>query len=75
VTGSQWGSWNGALAVAALAGTQLRILRFDAAGNLTAQSTALTNRGRLRTVTQGPNGHLYVLTDSASGAILELTPT
>lgn len=75
VTGAQWGSWNGALVAAALAGTQLRVLQFDAAGNLTSQSTALTDRGRLRTVTQGPNGHLYVLTDAASGSILELTPT
>ena len=28
-----------------------------------------------RTAVQGPNGHLYVLTDSASGSILEITPT
>lgn len=75
VTGTQWGSWNGALIAAALAGNQLRVLQFDGAGNLSSQSVALTDRGRLRTVKQGPNGHLYVLTDSASGAILELTPT
>jgi glucose/arabinose dehydrogenase len=75
VTGVQWGSWNGALIAAALAGNQLRVLHFDGAGNLTSQSTALTDRGRLRTIKQGPNGHLYVLTDSSSGSILELTPT
>ena len=75
VTGTQWGSWNGALIAAALAGNQLRVLQFDAAGNLTSQSVALTDRGRLRTIVQGPNGRLYVLTDSASGSILELTPT
>lgn len=75
VTGAQWGSWNGALVTAALAGTQLRVLQFNAAGALTSQATALTDRGRLRTVTQGPNGDLYVLTDSGSGSILRLTPT
>ena len=74
VTGSQWGSWDGALVAAALAGTQLRVLKFDTAGNLVSQSTALTDRGRLRTVVQGPNGHLFVLTDANPGAILELTP-
>ncbi|MFN8052167.1 MAG: PQQ-dependent sugar dehydrogenase [Acidimicrobiales bacterium] len=74
VTGSQWGSWDGALVAAALAGTQLRVLQFDAAGTLLSQSTALTDRGRLRTVTQGPNGHLYVPTDANPGVVLELTP-
>jgi len=75
VSGSQWGAWNGHLVTAALKGNQLRVLGFDTAGNLTSQATALTDRGRLRTAVQGPNGHLYVLTDSSNGSILEITPT
>ena len=72
--GSQWGTWNDALVTAALKGTQLRVLKFDAAGALVQQWTSLVDRGRLRTATQGPDGNLYVLQDSSSGSILRLVP-
>ena len=75
ITGAQWGSWNGALVAGALAGNQLRVLTFDAANALVSQATTLTDRGRIRTVTQGPDGNLYVATDSGSGSILKLTPS
>jgi len=72
VSGAQWGVWNNALVMGALAGTQLRVVSFDASGVLTNQWTALTNQGRIRTATQGPDGALYVLTDSSSGSILRV---
>lgn len=75
VVGPQWGSWDGGLVTAALAGTQLRVLQFDAAGALVSQSVALTDRGRLRTARQGPDGALCVLTDATAGSILRVVPT
>lgn len=52
--GSQWGTWNDVSVTAALKGTQLCVLKFDAAGALVQQWTSLVDRGRLRTATQGP---------------------
>jgi glucose/arabinose dehydrogenase len=42
-----------------------------------AQWTVLTDRGRLRSAVQGPDGNLYISTDAAdrAGAILVVTPT
>jgi glucose/arabinose dehydrogenase len=76
VTGSKWGVWNGALAVAVLKAQQLRVFSFDAAGNVKGQHIVLTNRGRLRSVVQGPNGDLYVTTDNGAFAdvVLRLRP-
>lgn len=76
VTGPQWGAWNGALVLAMLKGSQLRVLILDQAGTTTvAQFTALTDRGRLRSVVQGPDANLYVATDAGGGQILRVTPT
>jgi glucose/arabinose dehydrogenase len=77
ISSSRWGAWNGALAVAALAGTQLRVIRFTSGSTpaIELQWTALTNQGRLRTVTQGPDGDLFVPVDATAGTILRLTPT
>lgn len=76
ISGSQWGVWDGALVLAALAGTQLRVVQFSAAATPTVsqQWTAVTDQGRLRTATQGPDGDLYLLTDANPGSILKLTP-
>jgi glucose/arabinose dehydrogenase len=76
VTGSQWGVWNGALAVAVLKAQQLRVFFVNAAGNITGSVTALTSYGRLRSVVQGPDGNLYVSTDNGGNAdvILRVTP-
>ena len=67
VTGSQWGTWNGALVVACLKASQLRVFTLDAAGNVNGQTTAVTDHGRLRSVTQGPDGALYVTTSNGGG--------
>ncbi len=76
VSGAQWGVWEDALVTAALKGSQLRAISFTAGPTPTVveEWTALTGLGRLRTVTQGPDGDLYVVTDSANGSILRLSP-
>ena len=78
VRGAQWGSYNGTLAVAALKGSRLMFLRFDAAGTLTslAAPAALRGYGRLRSVTQAANGDLLVTTANGGSrdAVLRVHP-
>lgn len=65
LNGRQWGRYDGRLAVATLRGTHLMLLSLDAAGRVTGVERALENSyGRLRTVRQGSDGALYVLTDN-----------
>jgi glucose/arabinose dehydrogenase len=65
--GAQWRSWDGALAVALMAGRRIEILRTDAAGTALAGRTALfTNlnpRVRIRALELGPDGALYATVD------------
>jgi aldose sugar dehydrogenase len=77
VTGSSWGSWNGALVVACLKASRLQVFSLDAAGNVTSTVAALTNQfGRLRTPVQGPDGALYVTTSNGSNdRILRVAPS
>ena len=76
VSGSQWGSWNGKLVVALLKQRALWVADVNAWGQVTDDGVALVNQGRLRSVTQGPDGNLYVTTDNGGGTdrILRLTP-
>lgn len=64
VRGSQWGLYNGMLAVAALKGSRLMFMRFDAAGRFSYVTVppVLTTYGRLRSVTQIGSGDLLVTT-------------
>lgn len=76
LTGSKWRDWNGALAMAVLKGSQVRVLRLNTAGTSVIKSwTAVTDRGRLRSAVQGPDGNLYLATDSTPGSILRVTPS
>ena len=63
--------------VALLKGEALRAFKLEASsGRLLDMGGALDDRGRLRSVTQGPDGNLYVGTDNGAGSdrILRLTP-
>jgi len=77
LSGPQWRDWNGALVLAVLKDTQLRVLVLDPDGNsVTGEDVAVTDQGRLRTAVQGPDGSLYVSTDvSGTGRILRVTPS
>jgi glucose/arabinose dehydrogenase len=77
LSGTRWGDWDGALVVALLKGQALRVFKLAASsGRLVDMGGALDDRGRLRSVTQGPDGNLYVGTDNGGGTdrILRLTP-
>ncbi len=76
--GDAWGPWEGSLAVACLAGQELKIFTFDAAGTLTAEDTPIElddTYDRLRTPVLGPDGALYVTTaNGANDMILRVEP-
>ncbi|HEX5615873.1 MAG TPA: PQQ-dependent sugar dehydrogenase [Acidimicrobiia bacterium] len=78
LSGQKWRDWNGAIAMAVLAGQHLRVLRLDAAGTaVTAQVVALSGYGRMRSVVLGPDRNLYVTTSNGGGTdrILRITPS
>jgi glucose/arabinose dehydrogenase len=68
VRGTAWRGWDGALLVALLAGRRVQVLQLTPDGRgVTLQARALEVGERLRAVTQGPDGALYVATDGKSG--------
>jgi len=79
LNGPKWGSWNGQLAVAALAGSELRLMKFTPGGSLVSQQTLAeldATFGRLRAVQMGPEQTLYVTTSNGSGdRVLKVTPS
>ena len=78
VTGSPWGSWDGALIVAFLKDSQARVMVFNDNGDgwIATSSPFLSGFGRLRSVVQGPDGNLYVSTDNGAGdVIFKVTPS
>ncbi|MGB8332538.1 MAG: PQQ-dependent sugar dehydrogenase [Polyangiales bacterium] len=76
IEGSDWGNWNGVLAVATLKGEHLHLFFIDADGQVTGEQRAIGNEGRLRTPRQGPDGLLYITNDGGSGdgKVLRVTP-
>jgi glucose/arabinose dehydrogenase len=67
LTGPQWGSWNGALAVAVLKDHHLRIFFLNGLGGISGEQIVLANSPRLRGATLGPDGNLYLTTDVGGG--------
>jgi aldose sugar dehydrogenase len=71
-TGTQVPQWHGDLFVGALAGRSLARLRV-VDGVVVAEQRLLADLGeRIRDVQMGPDGHLYLLTDSEQGRILRV---
>jgi glucose/arabinose dehydrogenase len=75
IKGKNWGTWDGALAMAVLKGKHVRIMKFDEANKLTEEKQVLAEFGRIRSVTQGPDGNLYVTTDNGNDdKIIKVSP-
>ena len=77
VRGEEWGGLRGTLAVAALKSSRLVFMKFSQAGRLrwTRAPEAVRRFGRLRSVTQAPDGSLLVTTANGSDdAIVKVRP-
>lgn len=72
--GDRFANWRGNLFVGALADTHLRRLELD--GDRVVKQEVLLEKldERIRDVRVGPDGFLYVLTDSSNGQVLRLEP-
>jgi len=72
VTSDRYPAWKGSLLVGALRGESLWRLTLDGR-KVTGEERLLANlRERIRDVRQGPDGWIYLVTDSADGRILRL---
>ncbi|CAN5132083.1 PQQ-dependent sugar dehydrogenase [soil metagenome] len=73
-TGALFPKWRGSLFTGALAGHMLVRLSLDG-DKVTGEERMLANLNeRIRDVRQGPDGALYLLTDSSAGRILRVAP-
>jgi aldose sugar dehydrogenase len=74
VSGSQFPNWQGDLLVGALRGQMLVRLSLDGE-KVQREERLLQGRvGRIRDVRMGPDGFIYLLSDSADGALMRLEP-
>jgi glucose/arabinose dehydrogenase len=76
-TGSLFPAWKGSLFIGGLASTHLVRLALDGdrvAGEERLLTDLQPKRERIRDVRQGPDGAVYVLTDSGGGRLLKLVP-
>jgi glucose/arabinose dehydrogenase len=73
-TGDKFPAWRGSILVGALAGKL--VSRLEINGNrVTGEERMLQQLGeRIRDVRQGPDGFVYLLTDSRTGRILRMKP-
>ena len=72
--GTIFPQWQGNLFVAALAGKSVRRLSLEN-NNVVEQETMLGDRNqRIRDIRTGPDGFIYVLTDSIEGELLKISP-
>lgn len=73
-TGDAFPKWKGNLFVGALAGQLLVRITLDG-DKVHAQERLFDGKlGRIRDVRQGPDGNLYLLTDSSSAALIRIEP-
>ena len=71
-TGQDFPQWRGDLFSGALKAQQIRRIRLE--GTRVVGEEKLTIGRRVRDVRQGPDGHLYLLTDEDEGALLRIVP-
>ena len=73
-TGDLFPDWRGHLFVGALAGQML--VRLEIKDNKVVREERLLNQlgERIRDVRTGPDGALWLLTDSGNGKVLRVTP-
>ena len=75
VTSDRYPSWKGQLLVGALAGESVSRLTLDGPRITSEERMLAALQERIRDVRQGPDGFIYLLTDSPQGRLLRLNPT
>jgi aldose sugar dehydrogenase len=70
-TGDRYPGWRGSLFSGGLASEDVRRIALDASGAVTAQERIPVG-DRVRAVSQGPDGYLYLLTDESRGRLLRI---
>ncbi|HVL59390.1 MAG TPA: PQQ-dependent sugar dehydrogenase [Burkholderiaceae bacterium] len=73
-TGDRWPQWRGSLFVGALAARMLVRLELDGERVVREERLLTGLRERIRDVRQGPDGSIYLLTDSRDGRVLRVEP-
>ena len=74
LTSDRYPGWKGNLFVGTLRGQSLIRLELDGHRVLKEELLLTGMRSRIRDVRQGPDGWLYILTDSADGQLMRLMP-
>lgn len=72
VVGEEWGDWNEALMIGTLSGERLLVLQLNADEGVARTSVPTLPSERIRSLVQGPDRNLYVVTDG--GFVWRLTP-
>jgi glucose/arabinose dehydrogenase len=72
-TGDRFPRWRGSLLSGGLVAQDIRRIALDAEGRVTGQER-LSLPWRVRDVKQGPDGHIYALTDEMDGSLLRIEP-
>jgi len=73
LSGARWKAWDGRLAVGIMGANRLVILQVDAAGAAVSALDAGLAPARYRSLVQGPDGNLYVISES-NGEIWRVVP-
>jgi glucose/arabinose dehydrogenase len=74
VTGDAFKAWENDILVGALAHQHIARLRFDGHEEVEEERLLVNDYGRIRDVRVGPDGLIYVLTDSPKGQLIRLRP-
>lgn len=72
VNGAKWKAWDGRLLVGIMRAQRLAVLQLNTDGTLISASDAAITEARYRSLVQGPDGNLYIVTDG--GEIWRVTP-
>ena len=72
-SGEVFPDWQGRLLSGGLATGEIRLIDLDET-NAVTEEMSIPIGARVRDVRQGPDGHLYVLTDERDGALLRIEP-
>ena len=74
LSSDRYPGWKGSIFLGTLRGQSLLRLELDGSKVVKEEALPSVGNARIRDVRQGPDGYLYLLTDSADGQLLRLQP-